>query len=83
MDTSGQNLRTTPAVREAYEKVKDQLTSQWRASGWWSTLFDFYNLNHKEPLRMTCRPCFGKVLAFVKFKIQWEDKHEPEKQGQV
>ncbi len=31
----------------------------------WRQAFDFYNAHHARPLSPTCRPCYGRVHAFL------------------
>lgn len=33
----------------------------------WKRAFTFYNENNEVPLQMTCRPCYRKVLEYIKY----------------
>jgi hypothetical protein len=59
-------------ILNAYEKLKgiSVLQSKYSNSEDWKVLFKFYNENNAKHLGMSCFPCFTKVLAFVKSKIE-------------
>jgi hypothetical protein len=36
----------------------------------WQKAFAFYNVHNRPPLHMGCRPCYYKVLMFVKHRLK-------------
>lgn len=71
----------TEEIKKTYDKMTKVPGMFWfngQYNQQWQILFDFYNEHHEVKLRTGCRPCYMKVMGFVKSKINLKHAGNPD-----